>query len=239
MDTFFTTTRSALAKAVSPCSSLQFPAEPLDDAQLLNRCCFSAHLPGPYMGRYLDVPNDTVQATHSYDCLQNVSALVQANHNTLWLLKSQQNDASRTWHGLKPPQDMSIIQAKFYADEQGVRSKNDHRIVLLVRRGGHDEVWLVDDAKLFKTCGIRQSEPRPNAACIVDNNSQWSNDVCESAPLLNLRPDDIKVIKLARGRSKCIFVSGCRGVACVLAEPSFLTIYDLEDVESEEENSGN
>jgi len=236
MDAIFARTRGALAKAVTPRSSVQFPAEPLNDARLLNRCCFSAHLPDQQMNTPLDATNDIVQAAHAYDCLQDVSALIQTNHNTLWLLQSQHHDAIRIWLGLKIPPDVCFVQAKFYADQQGFHSKNSHRVAMLVRRrDNNDEIWLIDDTKLLRAHGTQQAEPRPAAACVIHGSSHWSNNICESARSINLQPNDIRVIKLARVRSKDIFVSGCRGVACVLAEPSFLTIYDLEDIDSDNE----
>jgi hypothetical protein len=236
MDAIFARTRGALAKAVIPGSSFQFPAEPLNDARLRNRCCFCAHLPDPQMYTPSDATGDIVQGTRSCDCLQDVSALIQANHNTLWLLMSQHHDAIRTWLGLKIPPDVSLVQAKFYADQQGFRSKNSHRVAMLVRRrGSNDQVWLIDDTKLLRTHGTRQIEPRQAAACVIHNSSHWSNNICESVRLKSLQSDDIRVIKLARARSKSIFVSGCRGIACVLAEPSYLTIYDLEDIDSDNE----
>lgn len=230
MNAIFAGTRSALAKKVKYQSSAQFPAERLQEVQLQDRVSFRAHLPNPRILKPQDV------FAHS-DCLEDISALIQSTPTTLWLLKSLHHDSIRMWLGLKSPINTSIIQASFYANEQGNYCKNSHHIAVLARGPSSlDEIWLVDDASLLKEFGAEQNEPRSEAACFVKEMADWSHHVYSSAPTKDLQLDKIKILSLVHACSRRLFVSGCRGVACVLAEPNFLTLYDLEDFDSDIED---
>jgi hypothetical protein len=118
----------------------------------------------------------------------------------------------RTCLGFQAPEETRIVQAKFYASQQGSYQNRVNRIAALLQRGGTDEIWLLGDASFLK---------------------EQRFEVVQS---LHLRSCNVKVIPLTRARSKRFSVSGCRGMACVLAEPSFLTLYDLEDVETDQED---
>lgn len=122
-NSIFANTRSALAKTVKYRASAQFPAERLQEVQ--DRVTFNAHLPDP----------STVQSRGAFaPCLEHISALIQATPTTLWLLRSLHHDAMRIWLGLKAPRDTNIIQASFYANEQGIYCKNSHRIAVLAQK---------------------------------------------------------------------------------------------------------
>ena len=169
-----------------------------------------------------------------HDSLEGVSALIQANSRTLWLLKSKHHDSIRFWVGLRTSNDTSIVQAQFYASEQGNFSKNAHRIAVLARRREHvDEIWLIDGNSMLDQYGAQQSSFQSKALCMVKNVANWSYALHHSAPIRCLQSNDIRKFSLFRPRSCHFCVSGCRGVACVLADPSFLTLYDLEDQQSD------
>jgi len=127
----------------------------------------------------------------------------------------------------------SIIQASFYAHEQGNHSNHPERVALLIRRRGNmDEIWLIDGELMIHHYGARQIELTSSPACLVDHVPTWCSDVHNSTPTRVLQTHDMKALVLVRANSSRLFISGCRGVACVQAAPSFLTFYDLEDQES-------
>lgn len=232
MDTIFSKTREVLSTSVVPNSSVHFPMERLDDPRFEDRCCFTAHLPGP-QSTCLTRQNLLKPGIH--DCLRDVSVLIKATDSTLWLLKSYNHDTAHACLGFEAPDDASILQSKFYASQQGSSLKRSSRIAILARRhGGNDEIWLIDDAGMMQAYGLRSSEPRNKFAFYSQGAVAWSNCIYESAPLRHLKPCDFTIISLTRGRSKSLFVSGCRGIACVLAAPSFLTLYDLEDIDEDD-----
>lgn len=226
----FTKTRKSIMLTVKPICSVQFPAEPLNELHLKARCSFTAHIPNFQR-------KDSTSRKRYCDSLQNVSASIQASPERLWLLKSEQHNTIRFWVGLKVPRDTSVIQASFYAHEQGNRSKHLQRLALLARRRGNtDEIWLVDGENMLEHYGACQFEPASSPACLVDRVPNWSSDVYDSTPTRILQPHDMKIFGLVRACSSRLYVSGCRGVACVVAAPSFITFYDLEDQESEDDD---
>ena len=226
MDKVFEETRSRLATTVRAISSTEFPAEVLNDGRHQRRCSFTAHIP--------DICDKSMATAADHDSLEGVSALIQANSRTLWLLKSKHHDSIRFWVGLRTSNDTSIVQAQFYASEQGNFSKNAHRIAVLTRRREHvDEIWLIDGKSMLDQYGAQQSSFQSKALCLVKNVANWSYALHHSAPIRCLQSNDIRKFSLFRPRSCHFCVSGCRGVACVLADPSFLTLYDLEDQQSD------
>jgi len=226
MDKVFEETRSRLATTVRAISSTEFPAEVLNDGRHQRRCSFTAHIP--------DICDKSMATAADHDSLEGVSALIQANSRTLWLLKSKHHDSIRFWVGLRTSNDTSIVQAQFYASEQGNFSKNAHRIAVLARRREHvDEIWLIDGNSMLDQYGAQQSSFQSKALCMVKNVANWSYALHHSAPIRCLQSNDIRKFSLFRPRSCHFCVSGCRGVACVLADPSFLTLYDLEDQQSD------
>lgn len=226
MDKVFEETRSRLATTVRAISSTEFPTEVLNDGRHQRRCSFTAHIP--------DICDKSMATAADHDSLEGVSALIQANSRTLWLLKSKHHDSIRFWLGLRTSNDTSIVQAQFYASEQGNFSKNAHRIAVLARRREHvDEIWLIDGNSMLDQYGAQQSSFQSKALCMVKNVANWSYALHHSAPIRCLQSNDIRKFSLFRPRSCHFCVSGCRGVACVLADPSFLTLYDLEDQQSD------
>mmetsp|Transcript_20389 Transcript_20389/g.60791 ORF Transcript_20389/g.60791 Transcript_20389/m.60791 type:complete len:235 (+) Transcript_20389:2064-2768(+) len=226
MNAIFANTRGALAKTVKYRSSAQFPAERLQEIRLQDRVSFNAHLPDPSMVQ--------PQGAFARDCLEHISALIQATPTTLWLLRSLRHDAIRIWLGLRAPEDTRIIQASFYANEQGIYCKNSHRIVVLAQRNGSpDEIWLIDETALLQAFEAQQGEPQSGTACFVNQILDWSHEIHSSAPSKQIKLDELRILSLIRSRSSRLFVSGCRGVACVLAEPNFLSLYDLEDFDTD------
>ena len=150
MDKVFEETRSRLATTVRAISSTEFPTEVLNDGRHQRRCSFTAHIP--------DICDKSMATAADHDSLEGVSALIQANSRTLWLLKSKHHDSIRFWLGLRTSNDTSIVQAQFYASEQGNFSKNAHRIAVLARRREHvDEIWLIDGNSMLDQYGAQQS----------------------------------------------------------------------------------
>lgn len=230
MDRVFEETRSCLATTVRAISSAQFPAEVLNDGRHQRRCSFTAHIP--------DICDKSMASAADHDNLECVSALIQANSRTLWLLKSEHHDNIRLWLGLRTSNDISIVQAQFYASEQGNFSKNAHRIAVLTRRRENvDEIWLIDGKSMLDQYGAQQSRFQSKALCLEKNVANWSYAIHHSAPIRCLQSNDISKFSLFRPRSYQFCVSGCRGVACVFADPSFLTLYDLEDQQSDSAES--
>ena len=114
-----------------------------------------------------------------HDSLEGVSALIQANSRTLWLLKSKHHDSIRFWVGLRTSNDTSIVQAQFYASEQGNFSKNAHRIAVLTRRREHvDEIWLIDGKSMLDQYGAQQSSFQSKACLLYTSPSP--RDSCAS-----------------------------------------------------------
>lgn len=227
--------RVAIASKIKAAQEVYLATEQLHDKAIQGRCCFGACLSSPQSSNTLNRPAGP----------EGLFALIQANVQTLWLLQyGHHRDSARTWLGLKVPQDTSIIQAKFYCDEQGNRSGHDHFIAILVSRlGDQDEIWLVDAYRMLREYKGRQiKEPRSShAACLPQTETCRSTNICESVQLIHMQSSSVKVLHLTRDRSKCFYVSGCRGVACVIANPNFLTFYDLEeidDVDSANDNNG-
>jgi hypothetical protein len=230
MDAIFSRTRQVLTATIAKHSSIQFPKEALDDAKLAGRCCFTAHIPNPRRTAQLSVQD-------AHDCLRDVSVLIKATDSILWLSRSNNHDTTHACLGLKAPDDALITQARFYASQQGSYSRNHNYITVLVKRNsGHDEIWLVGNAEIMEAHGARLTQTKRELAFAYEDIMDWSNNIYQDTPLRNIQSCDIKVIPLARARSRALFVSGCRGIACVLAEPSFLTIYDLEDVVTDDDD---
>lgn len=232
----FIRTRVALALTVKAGASAQFPGGQSDDKNVKSRCCFSAHLAYP---RSLEV-NDANEATASLpsagNCSENVFAIVQATSQTLWLFKSENHDTSRIWLGLRAPPNTSIVQANFYGDQQGNQTNHERSVVVLARKqGSNDEIWFINGINMLNTFGAHQTESLSSAAFTDNHSSKWANNVYKSAKSTYIQPSDLKVIQIARTHSKFFYVSGCRGVACVLADPNFITFYDLEDADTDED----
>ena len=228
MCALFEKTRNVLSTGISQSCSVQFPKEALGDMRLKDRCCFSAHHPsdlqcGNSSPAILEHPN-------AGSCLQHVFMLIKATASILWFLGSHHHDALRTCLGLRAPANSSIVQATFYSSQEGCNFKTLRSIAILVRKtSGHDEIWLVDDPAVMNMHGAKRVDPRDTVAFLHQGETGWSNKLYENLTLLELESCNMKVLGLTRARSKSFAVSGCRGVACVLAEPSFLTVYDLED----------
>lgn len=134
--------------------------------------------------------------------------------------------------------DAPLLRVGFYGAQAGFRSKHDEKLVLLVGPSPdepNDHVWLLDDDKYLEdrhTVTLRS----PDDMDADDDYPRGLHDVIsDDEPALTAQSGH-EVAALKRPKSKHLFVSGCRGVACVLAEPNVLTIYDLEDLEDDDDD---
>jgi len=106
-----------------------------------------------------------------------------------------------------------------------------------------DELWLVDDANRFGTLAwkpLSTPDARPRDGAEDETTSPPIDPPADLAGAftVDLRPTDdhLAVLPLLRPASAGLAVSGSRGVAAVECKPSFLTLYDCEDLEDDDDD---